>query len=447
MMVGMPSTRSDDRTRADGPARGGAADRPDRAGRPAWAGWGAGRWPLVPTALVGGVLAASATLLVAVLVGLLGWFLTDAGAHGTSVDAVRAALLGWLAGHGSGLVVPATGGTVVVTAVPLGVTALAAWSCWRTGQRVGESVADHGPDADALADGHRDTTVPVAVGAFVAGYLLAALLVLLLGTSPSAGTGATASVPRLLVHLVPLIAVAGGLGLAAGSGRAAGWLDRLPARWTATLDVALAVLRSTLLGLVLLVGVAVATGLGDIASLASRLHLGASDLVLVALLCLLVAPNAVAWAGAYALGPGFAVGTGTVVSTTAVTLGPLPVLPPLGALPDGPLPSWAAVLVRLLPFVLAAGAAYRHLRWSTEVDPDLRWDEGLLRGVVGGALAGLLLAVLCALAGGAVGPGRMAETGPELGPVLVLAVATLGLAGGCGGLLGAVLGRRWSVRA
>lgn len=41
------------------------------------------RSPLVPVALLGGAAAAGAVLVVCLAVGVLGWFLTDAGAHGT----------------------------------------------------------------------------------------------------------------------------------------------------------------------------------------------------------------------------------------------------------------------------------------------------------------------------------------------------------------------------
>ena len=50
-------------------------------------------------------------------------------------------------------------------------------------------------------------------------------------------------------------------------------------------------------------------------------------------------------------------------------------------------------------------------------------------------LAAVLFGVLAAIAGGAVGPGRMAEVGPAAGQVLVHAVVALGGGGLLGGLL------------
>ena len=112
---------------------------------------------------------------------------------------------------------------------------------------------------------------------------------------------------------------------------------------------------------------------------------------------------------AYLLGPGFTVGAGTLVSPAVVALGPLPMFPLLAALPDnGPTPALDAV----------PGRACR--RWSPPSappraqrrHPTLRWEEGALRGCAGGVLAGLLLGFLAALAGGAVGPGRMRRRRP-----------------------------------
>ena len=83
-----------------------------------------------------------------------------------------------------------------------------------------------------------------------------------------------------------------------------------------------------------------------------------------------------------------------------------------------------------MPPLVAALAAARAQRRT----PTLRWEEGALRGCVGGVLAGLLLGVLAAVAGGAVGPGRMRDVGPDALDVLVHAVTAFGLGGLLGGL-------------
>ena len=88
-------------------------------------------------------------------IGVVGWFVSDAGTHGEPRDALQVGALGWLMAHGSGVSVDG----VAVTAVPLFLTLLCAWATWRVGLRVGDSISGHGPDANGLADGERDWTV------------------------------------------------------------------------------------------------------------------------------------------------------------------------------------------------------------------------------------------------------------------------------------------------
>src|SRR5690606_20357561 len=72
----------------------------------------------------------------------------------------------------------------------------------------------------------------------------------------------------------------------------------------------------------------------------------------VVLLSLLYLPNLAIWAVAYLCGPGFAVGTGTAVRAELVDLGPLPAFPVFAAVPAGPLPASATILIGL-PLMLA----------------------------------------------------------------------------------------------
>ena len=127
---------------------------------------------LVLVALAGGLTAAAVPLALACAVAVIGWFLADAAGHGTSTDALRVGALGWLSAHFSGLRVQG----VPVTAAPLLLTALTGWVTWRSARRVGELVSGHGPDAERIADGERDWTVPGAVTLFTCGYLLVTIL-------------------------------------------------------------------------------------------------------------------------------------------------------------------------------------------------------------------------------------------------------------------------------
>lgn len=388
------------------------------------------RRPLVPTATLGGALAAAGPLVVCMAIAVVGWFLTDAGGHGTPSGALRVGALGWLAAHGSGVSVAGAR----LTAVPLGLTLLAVWSVWRVGHRVGESVSGHGPDADRIKDGERDWTVPIAGGLFATGYLLVAVL-----TTTLAATVETAPSTARVVAWSFVIATAVGLpALARGSGRAAIWVPTLP---EALRDGA-ALVRSILR---LWAGVALAALLVSLvidfptaANITSQLHADASDTTLLAALTLLVLPNATLFSSAYLLGPGFTVGTGTLVSQGAVVLGPLPLFPLLAALPDsGPAPGWTGWLMGTPVLVALLASA-----WAHRSRPARTWDQAAVRGCGAGLASGVLLGVLTALAGGAVGPGRMADVGPFAFDVFLHAVTAFGI----GGLLGALLTTWWQRR-
>ena len=173
---------------------------------------------------------------------------------------------------------------------------------WRCGLRLGESVAGHGPDADALSDGDRDWTVPLATAVFSATYLVVAVLTLVL-----AGTRDFTVQGRVLGWSLVLTAVVGGTAIATGSGRLAVLLGSPSVR--ATAHAVASVLLTFLAGAFLVFLIAFAVDFGAAMNVLSRLHTDTGDAVLFSLLVLTLVPNAVVFAGAYLLGPGFAVGT------------------------------------------------------------------------------------------------------------------------------------------
>jgi hypothetical protein len=173
-------------------------------------------------------------------------------------------------------------------------------------------------------------------------------------------------------------------------------------------------------------------------ALAHSLGGGIVGSVLVLLLGLLYAPNAVICGTSYLVGPGFAVGSGTSVSLIGAHLGPVPAFPLLAALPSGTSPApetWPLVAAPVLAGVFAgvlavraAGAAGRRAAVR------LAGWSGLTVGVVLAALAGL--------AGGPLGAGRLAAVGPspwQLGGAAGVEVAVLAA------LSALVAGRRGSV--
>lgn len=381
------------------------------------------RRPLVLVALLGGAGAALATLLVCLAAGVVGWFLADAGVHGTPRDGLRVGALGWLLAHGSGLEVDG----VAITVVPLGLTALAAWAVWRLGHRVGDSISGHGPDAERIADGERDWTVPTALLAFTSGYVAVAIIAFRLAATPETAP----SFGRVLLWSLLLCLTLGLASIATGSGRAAIWAAELPASVRASGATSLRVLGAYLAVSGLAFLVALVVDFDTAVNVMSRLHTDAGDATIYTALSATVVPNATIFSASYLLGPGFSVGLDTLVSPALVSLGPLPMFPLLAALPDtGPTPVWTAYVVGIAPLVAALAAARSQHR-----NPTLRWDEGALRGCAGGVLAGVLLGGLAAIAGGAVGPGRMAEVGPFAFDVLVHAITAFGVGGLVGGLL------------
>lgn len=385
------------------------------------------RRPLVLLATAGGVAAASSTLLVCLAVGVVGWFVTDGGAHGAPRDGLRTGALGWLLAHGSGLRVDG----VAVTAVPLGVTLLCLWAIWRVGHRVGDSVSGHGPDADAIVDGERDWTVPTAAALFTVGYVMTAVLTVTLAASESTDPDGA----RVVLWSLLMCLVVGTSAIAVGSGRAAIWSAFLPASARAAAHTCRRIL-------VLWSALSLAVFLGSLvldfstaANVMSQLDTDPGDVVLVAVLSLAVLPNAIAFSGSYLLRPGFSVGAGTLVAPSAVVLGPLPMFPILAALPDeGATGGWAACLIATPVVAAFAGAALAQRRLPTH-----RWEEAAIRGCAGGVLAGVLFGVLATVAGGAVGPGRMRDVGPFAFDALVHAVTAFGI----GGLLGALAMTWW----
>src|SRR3954468_4541984 len=183
------------------------------------------RRPLVLLAPVAGAVAAASTLTVCLALGVTGWFLTDAGAHGTPRDGLWVGALAWLMAHGSGV----HAGGALVSVMPLGITLACAWVTWRLGHRLGDSVSGHGPDADRIADGERDWTVPAAVLLFAAGYVGVAVL-----TGALASTAATApDGSRVVLWSFLLCVLVGAPAIAVGSGRAAIWTATMPASFLA----------------------------------------------------------------------------------------------------------------------------------------------------------------------------------------------------------------------
>lgn len=378
-----------------------------------------------------GLLAGATTALVGLavcsVVGLVGWYLSDAGGHGAPRSGVLAGARGWLVAHGAGLEVRG----VAITLVPLGVTVLLGWLAWQGGLRLGEMVWGHGPDEARRGDGARDLTVPVAVGAFTVGYLLVAAITL----SLASGDGWDGALGPVLRWGLLFSVVLAGVGVAVGSGRVELWLEPVPWAVRDMAAAAGALVAGWLLLCLAVFVVAMVLGLGDAADAVDRLDTSRGETFLLWLACLVLVPHAVLYSSAFVLGPGFTVGVGTAVAPTGVLLGPLPLIPILGALPDqGDVPRWWVAHLAVPLVVAACVVARRQLRTGV-----VRWDSAALVGLGAGVGASAVVALLTAVAGGAAGPGRMADFGAPAGEVFLAALTPFAL----GGLAGALLGTWW----
>lgn len=132
-------------------------------------------------------------------------------------------------------------------------------------------------------------------------------------------------------------------------------------------------------------------------------------------------PNVVVGAASVAIGPGAVVGPTTVTAFGAVHA-PLPAVPVLAVVPQGD-GAWWWLAVLLVPAI----AAVQLGRAAVQRCPD---RDGALRSVGAAAvLAGLVFAVLGALAGGTLGTGAFSPVGvpaPALGALTAVWLALVG---------------------
>lgn len=381
---------------------------------------------LTVTAVVGGVVAPALTLAVSAAIALAGWFAADAGRYGDTRDAVRVGADAWLLAHGAGLRLEAA----TVTLLPLGLTFLCAYVAYRVGRWAG-AVSSVGDGPEDL----RPTLTGIIVNATV--YALVALLVSVATSDQSVEPG--------LLHALGggflLALVAGGSGILVGSGQARAVLRRAPDPVRSALLGTAATVLLTVTAASVLVGGALVADFGTAATVLSRLHTDGAGGLMYTVVGILFVPNAVLLGAGYLLGPGFAVGTGTVVSPTVVVLGPVPAFPLLAALPgDGATPGWTTALLGL-PVLLALVGVVLGARTVPAVT---RFDAAAVQGLVSGVLAAVLLTLLVLLAGGAAGPGRMADVGADAWGTFAAAAVSFGGGGLLGGLAAAARARRRS---
>ncbi|MCI7688847.1 MAG: DUF6350 family protein [Trueperella pyogenes] len=165
--------------------------------------------------------------------------------------------------------------------------------------------------------------------------------------------------------------------------------------------------------------VACVTGWSRITQIHGYYLAGAAGSIGLILLQLVYLPTVFIWAMAWLLGPGFAVGQGTNFSVLGVESAPLPAIPLLGALPAvGNGYPWLLAVIVVVFLTLGAVTTRRAVT-------ALR--DALVDAALAALFTAVILAVLAAVGTGAIGPERLALTGPVPAYVFGCALLIVGL--------------------
>ena len=352
-------------------------------------------WPLV--AVAGGAVTALASWILCAGVAVVGWLAAEPGSLG---DALRVGTLFWLLSNGVGVRL----GEVPVTLVPWGATAVIAFMISRFAVLSARKVRAH------------QATGPVLISVVtVAAYLLSVLVGATLWGEPWQAPA------RWVVVIAVFLGAAWW-----GSSRSLGIKQvEMVGRVRAIIYGVSAAQLAMLVAGAAVLATALWTHLKQVETLHQALQPGVAGGVALLLLQLAFVPNALIWSAAYALGSGFAFGAGSVIAPAATQLGMVPGIPLLGALPSpGP-----GDLMQL--WWLAAGAVAGAIAcWVMLAFGQVpQFDKASLTGGVCGLIAGAVFAGLAWAASGDLGTLRLADLGPRLFPLLVMACTTMGLSG------------------
>ncbi|WP_084074058.1 DUF6350 family protein [Demequina sp. NBRC 110052] len=304
---------------------------------------------------------------------------TGTGTVDWSAGAAIASKL-WLLAHG----VPVETDLAAFTLVPLGLSLVCLTVLVATAQRF----LDRSWVAVALA---------VASYAFVVGSVAA----LVWAGTPDGSDLITRAVVGAFVLAVPGAVI----GRVRAHGLTVDALELVPAPVRVGTRIAAASVALAL-GVAALVAIAWAVaGRHTMAETATGLGVDGVGGVVLALGETAYAPTLVVWALAWLTGLGFRIGDDTLWAPSQLLTGDLPEVPLLGALPTasgGPL-VWA-------PLLLVAVGAIARVAMHRRI-PAWRADAAVLVAEV--VAATLMTAALAGLASGAIGPGRLAVTGPD----------------------------------
>lgn len=354
------------------------------------------------------------------------WFLGHGVPLSFSLDEALAASLG----------LTATQTSFVVSVAPLGPAILTFWWGFRMGRR--ELVIEH----------------PVVVWLVAIGtHATLALALHYSGSHPMATTDV------VIATVQPTLFLAAGLVIAQWTtpwsvGRRA-LTEMLPReawevlRAGATAGSAAVVIVMGVSGVV--VAGALVANYAEIISLYQALQPGVVGVVALSIAQLAILPTLVVWTGSWLMGPGFSLGSGAVFSPLGTDVQALPALPVLATLPDdGGGLGMGVITVPVVAAVIAGALAARRLNHGVDRGLWLSMSETgffsqpvirvFFTAVIGSGVALLWVLVPMNLTSGAMGPGRFATAGPDVGQV----VTWWGLEAGLGILLGLFVGEALS---
>lgn len=198
-----------------------------------------------------------------------------------------------------------------------------------------------------------------------------------------------------------------------------GWIERMPRAWAPVPGLVLRGLALTTLGLVAVGAGVVVAGLvarsTQVIGLYQASNADGIGATVIALGQLMYLPTLVLWALAFTAGPGFALGTDSAVTPAATQVGALPGIPVLGAVPDST-SSWLLLLILLPVGVGALTGWVLRSRMPSTADPEPLAPRLVVAASVA-VLTGGVGALAAVVSTGAIGPGRLADTGPQPGPL------------------------------
>ncbi|WP_458040902.1 MULTISPECIES: cell division protein PerM [Bacteria] len=182
------------------------------------------------------------------------------------------------------------------------------------------------------------------------------------------------------------------------------------------LGVAVTVATLIGVGAVVLAG-AVAMSGGEIAALYQAGNVDILGAIVVTLGQVAYIPTLIVWTISWIAGPGFAIGTGSTVSPVGTDLAVVPSIPVLGAVPDAS-DAWL-LLVALIPVAAGAlGGWFARSRLHAVADgPTDAIAPRLVTTLAMSVVSALATAGMAIAASGAIGPGRLADVGPQAGPL------------------------------